>query len=53
MAFKELLLFDTNDLSFLITGITVDKVTIIAKCVTLVSDNYDKNCTNTRNFGSI
>jgi len=53
VAFKELLFFDTNDLSFSITRISVDKVTIIAKCVTLVSDNYDKNYTDTTNFGLI
>ena len=53
VAFKELLFFDTNDLSFSITRIYLNQVTIIAKRVTLVSDNYDKNCTDTRNFGLI
>jgi len=52
IAFKELLLFDTNDL-FLINKSIMNQETIIAAYVTFVSDSYDKYCTATKNIGLI
>jgi hypothetical protein len=53
ISFKELLFFDTKDLSFLINESLTNKEPIITMCVTFFSDSYDKNCTDTRKFGLI